>query len=603
MQLFKKNRIDIELLIQDTVNYTVDQFQQSRSNFTVASAYGQIIFVLQNLAQLILYYIEDSITELNMNTASRTNSIYGLARLAGHNPTRAISARGEIAIKYLSGAPRSDVSGGYIVMPNYTKLKCQNNGLPYLLDLPGDEVRIPIDGAKDGIKLALVQGNIETQVFTGTGNNLQTFAVNYPQTGMVDHHHVVVYVNGEKWKAYDSLYDMPYDSKSYVVRTGINSGVDIYFGNRNMGRIPQLGAEIRVEYLVTNGEAGNLTLSQDDEAVWQWEDPGYTLFGDDLDLNQFFGVKTTVAPDFGSNAEPLALTKLIAPKTSRSYVLANPDSYIIFLERFNQFAIIDAYQTKSFNNPINLPGMPIPVPPKPPINGLTVPGGDPATVDMYDDKIIYLFLVPDVTKKLKSNENYFNIDESRFMLNDAQKMKILELIERSGQKVVGTEIFIVDPKPSRFVINVALIIFSDVSESEVRLSVEQKLSEYFLKMRRRDRIPRSDLIAVIESVYGVDSVNVSIVSEIDERQAVLVATNQRSSQNMEAPRLDGFGDIIIRDGDLPIIRGGWIDRNGLEYESGIEPEKPGAVNIIVSNIVYRSYNTQHNDNTKNELRS
>jgi hypothetical protein len=164
-------------------------------------------------------------------------------------------------------------------------------------------------------------------------------------------------------------------------------------------------------------------------------------------------------------------------------------------------------------------------------------------------------------------------------------------------------VYIVSPSPSRFVINVALIIFSDVSEAEVRISVEQKLSEYFLKMRRRDRIPRSDLIAAIESVYGVDSVNVSIVSEIDERQAVLAVTNGRSSQNLEAPRLDGFGDIIIRDGDLPIIRGGWIDRNGLEYESGIEPEKPGAVNIVISNIVYRSYNTQHNDNTKNDLRS
>ena len=94
LDIFKKNRIDIELLIQDTVNFTVDQFQQSRSNFTVASAYGQIIFVLQNLAQLILFYIEDSITELNINTASRANSIYGIARIAGHNPTRAISATG-----------------------------------------------------------------------------------------------------------------------------------------------------------------------------------------------------------------------------------------------------------------------------------------------------------------------------------------------------------------------------------------------------------------------------------------------------------------------------------------------------------------------------
>jgi hypothetical protein len=190
LKLFKKNRIDIELLISDTVEYTVNQFEQSRTNFTVASAYGQIIFVLENIAQLILYYIEDSITELNINTATRTNSVYGLARLAGHNPTRAISATGEIALKLLNNAPLSDVNGAYIIIPNYTRIKCMNNGLTYLLDLPGDETRIPVDGSKNGIKFRIIQGDIETQSFTGTGRDLQTYSINFQQSGMVEHHNV-----------------------------------------------------------------------------------------------------------------------------------------------------------------------------------------------------------------------------------------------------------------------------------------------------------------------------------------------------------------------------------------------------------------------------
>lgn len=602
LKIFKKNRLDIELLIQDTVNYTVDQFAQSKSNFTVASAYGQIIFVLQNLAQLILYYIEDSITELNINTATRSNSIYGLARLAGHNPTRAISAIGEIAVRFKSNAPLSEIAGGYVIIPNYTRIKCVNNGLTYLVNLPGDEIRVPVSGSNDGIRLNIVQGTIETQIFTGTGTSLQTYSVNFPQTGMVEHYNVSVFVNGEKWQRYDALYDMPREKKGFVVKTGINSGIDIYFGNTNAGLPPQLGAEVRVEYVVSNGEIGNLNLSQDDEAVWKWDDPGYTIFGDEIDMNEFFGVKTTQAPDFGSNAEPLALTKLIAPKTSRSYVLANPDNYIIFLEKFNQFSIIDAYQTKSFNNPLNLPGVPIPAAPTPPIQGLTV-SDDYSTVDMYDDKIIYLFLVPDVRKRLRSDENYFSIDESRFKLTNDQKFKVLDLIERSGSKVVGTEVFIVDPKISRFVINVAVIIFSDVSEDQVRLGIEQKLSDYFLTIRRRDRIPRSDLISIIEAVPGVDSVNVSIISEIDERQSVLLATGGRNSSNAEAPRIDEFGDIIIRDSELPIIRGGWSDRNGTEYASGIDPEKPCALNVMVKDIVYRSYNTDVNASNKSNLRT
>lgn len=572
LNLFKKNRTDIELMIQDTINYTVDQFKQSRTNFTVASAYGQIIFVLENIAQLILFYIEDSITELNINTATRANSVYGLAKLAGHNSTRAISSTGEIGLKLKPGAPLSDVTGGQIVLTNYTKIKCVNNGQNYLISLPTDDIRIPIDGSKEGVAFNIIQGQIETQIFRGSGTALQTFSVNFPQTGMVEHFYVNVYVNGRKWKQYDSLYDIPRNKEAYLVKTGLISGIDIYFGNTNFGLPPELGSEIRVEYLVSNGEAGNLNLTTDDEATWTWDDSGYTIFGDELDLNEIFSIKTVIPPDFGSNPEPLPLTKLIAPKTSRNFVLANPDQYIIFFEKFNQFSIIDAYQLKE-------------------------------DADTLNDKIIYLFLIPDVRKRMKSNENYFNIEESRFLLTDNQKTKILNLIERSGSKIVSTEIVLVDPEVSRFVINVAIIIYDDSNEDAIRRNIEQRLSDYFLTIRRRDRIPRSDLISIIESIDGVDSVNLSLISEIDERETLIVSTNARRSTPPEPPRIDEFGDILIESGELPIIRGGWTDRNGFQYESIVDPDKPSSLNIIVSKIIPRSYNTQVNSNNKSNLRT
>lgn len=578
LKIFQKNRIEIELLIGDTVDYTVEQFGQSRTNYTAASAYGQIILVLENLAQLILYYIEDSITELNINTATRTNSIYGLARLAGHNPTRAISASGEVALSLLNGAPLSDVSGGQIVIPNYTRIKCMNNGLTYLIDLPGDEFRMPTDGSRNGATFRVVQGDVETQQFTGTGADLQSYSLNFQQSGMVEQHRVQVFVNGEQWQRYDAFYDMPRDAKGFVQMTAINSGLDIYFGNRYNGAVPPLGAEIRVEYLVSNGAAGNLRLSADTEAMWRWEDPAYSLFGDELDLNQLVGFKTPVSPDFGSNPEGVELTRLVAPRTSRSFVLANPTNYIVFLEKLNQFSIIDAYQRRSFNNPLNLPGVGI--------------GGQSPTVELDDSKIVYLFLVPDVRRQMTSADNYFTLDERLFKLDDQRKQRVLDLIERSGSKVLGTEVQIVDPRIARFVINVAVIIFSDVPESMVRSEIEQRLSEYFLNCRRRDRIPRSDLIAVVEQVHGVDSVNLSVLSELDERQFVEVSTGQRGSEGLEAPRIDGFGDIIIRERELPIVRGGWTDRYGTSYSSSVGGDGPGALNIIVQGVVDRTYNSE-----------
>ena len=562
--IFKRNRIAIDLLIRDTIEFTVDKFKQGRTNFTVASAYGQIIFVLHNIAQLILYYIEDSITELNIRTATRANSVYGLASLAGHNSTRAISATGEISLVVKKSAIESGVNGGIVVIPNNTKVKCKNNGIDYLLDLPSDEMRIRIDRTSTDTKVKIIQGTIEVQKDTGKNQALQTFSINMQQSALVDNFHVNVYVNGEKWTKYESLYDIPRNAKGYLVRTGITAGIDVIFGNSFFGKIPELGQEITVEYLVTSGQIGNVLLADNEVPEYECVDQGFDIFGDDVDLNSIFDIKNVNQPDFGTNPEPLALTRLVAPKTSRSMVLANPENYIIFLEKFNLFSIIDAYTTFDDNN-------------------------------LEDDNIIFLFLIPDVRKKMITNDNYFNIEESRFLLTTAQKEKIIDYIERSGSKIVTTIVQFVDPVISRFVINISLIIFEGYSEEAIRQDILNRLSDYFIQIRRRDRIPRSDLITIIEGVEGVDSINMSIISQKDEESLI---------QNPAATPtgIDEFGDIIIQKQELPLIRGGWTDRRGVVYESDINPDKPSSVNMIIKSKVPVSYNSKRNAQNKADIR-
>jgi len=572
--MFQKSRLAIELLIKDTIEYTVTTFKQGRTNFTVASAYGQIIFVTQNIAQLILYYIEDSITELNIRTATRSNSVYGIATLAGHNPTRAVGATGEISL--LAKNPgTTDIPSGIVVIPNFTKIKCKNNGLDYIIDLPTDDIRVSANGNNNGISMGIIQGTIETQTFTGTGEPLQSVSASIQQTALVDNFFVNVYVNGEKWKKYDSIYDIPRNGKGYIIKNGITSGIDVFFGNTNFGLQPVLGAEINVEYLVTSGQTGNITLTDTEEALYEWTDTGFTIFGDDVDLNETFLIKNVNAPDFGTNPEPLALTRLVAPKVSRSLVLANPDNYIIFFEKFNLFSIIDAFSTPGDNN-------------------------------IDDDNVIYVFLIPDVRKRMKSNENYFTIEESRFVLSTNQKNKVLDYIERSGSKIVTTIVTLIDPVFSRYVINIALIIFQGHSEESIRQAVLQRLSDYFIQIRRRDRIPRSDLISIIEGIDGIDTVNISIVSERDELDFIKWS-ELTDAQKLTIPQptptaLDEFGDIIIKQRDLPIIKGGWDDRRGITYETGINEDKPSAVNIIIKDVVPKTYNTDFNANTKSDLR-
>jgi hypothetical protein len=272
---------------------------------------------------------------------------------------------------------------------------------------------------------------------------------------------------------------------------------------------------------------------------------------------------------------------MIAPHASKSFVLANPENYIYFLSKYNYFSVIDAYNTF-----------------------------DDEYLD--DDNIVYLFLLPDISKKIGKDIDYFTLDEGAFILTDAEKNKIKALIDGSGQQVVTSEISFVDPTVKHYALNVVLRYFDNVDQETISTDIRTKLSNYFLQIKRRDKIPRSDLIAIIEAVSGVDSVNVYFLSEENE-QAMLngyyyqkiygydrtsnmkqvLQTKQIYISTGENPNLglDEFGDIVIADKEVPIIRGGWSDRSGNYYEIYPTTNKLSSLNIVFKEkINYDAYN-------------
>jgi hypothetical protein len=120
MKIFNKVRIQASELYEQVYDYVSQKFEQSGKVFSIASAYGQIIFVLSQLTDMILFFIEDSINEMNMETASRVQSIQGLARLTGHDATRAIASTGEISFA-ISSVPV--IQGDQVIVPNFTRIQ------------------------------------------------------------------------------------------------------------------------------------------------------------------------------------------------------------------------------------------------------------------------------------------------------------------------------------------------------------------------------------------------------------------------------------------------------------------------------------------------
>jgi hypothetical protein len=567
--IFQKNNILIRGLLSDTYQFLQLTYGQTRNVFTVASAWGQILFVLENLSQLILYFIEDSITELNIYEATRDYSVRSLARLSGYDPARSMSAQGEVSVAW--NLTQSDAGGGAIILRNNTRIQCDQNGLPYTLILNSQTVKVPLTRGMP-FSFKIVQGSFATSTFTGTGQALQSFNLASRSGTYIDQFYVNVLVNSNPWKRYSSLYDIPLEREGFLVKSGISEGIDIYFGNSNFGRIPQKGSLITVEYLQNSGYSGNLKSSSDAPLTFRFLDTGTDIFGNEVNLNNFLNISNAVDPSFGADPEPINLIRIMAPKTSRSFVFANSENYEIFLQKFNIFSQIQAFST--FDDDY-----------------------------LDDDNVIYLFLIPDVTIGLSSNQDYFDIPQTEFLLTTSQKISILNLIEDSGQMIATTVVKILEPELTKFVVNVIISIFEGYDPEIIKDQIRQILSGYFINLKRRDRIPRSDLIALVESIEGVDSVSIYFVGEENEEYHSTVDNlpNASAAQKNRQIGLDGFGDIVIESGQLVLIRGGWTDRYGVAYEEGIVPGKPSALNIQISSINPMDFLAELNIETKARL--
>jgi len=570
MNIFKKNNILINGLLNDTFVFLQDTYNQTANLFTVASAWGQILFVVQNLSQMILYFIEDSITELNIEQATRDYSVRSLARIAGYDPGRATASQGEVSIAW--NARESDVGGGSIILNNYTQIRCQENGKLYSLIFGSQKVTIPLTVGTSPLRCKIAQGFFQSNIVTGTGQALQSFNIPAQSGSYIDQFYVDVYVNEEKWKRYDSLYDIPLNGKGYLVKTGIQEGIDIYFGNSYFGLNPQSGSRIRIEYLQTTGAAGNSKSTKEKPLTYKFNTTGTDLFGKEVDVNNYLNIIPGVDPMFGTNPESTNLIRLVAPKTSRSFVFANAQNYEIFLDKLGIFSQVQAFST--FDDDY-----------------------------LDDDNVVYIYLVPDITLNISSNEDYFSVPVTDFLLSQAQKTAVLNLIQDSGSMIATTVVKIVEPIITRYTGNVIMTMFEGYDPETIKTEIRKRISTYMLNLKRRDTIPKSDIIAIIEGIDGVDSVNFFFVGQKNEANQLAVQnlSNVSDIQKDQILGMNDFGDIVIGRNELVVLRGGWSDRNGTVFTESIVDGKPGPLNISISSVVKKNYRADLNAETKNVI--
>ena len=550
---------NIKLEIEDFLRRTYNKADQL---FSPASPYGHVLQITEQLYQLSMLYLKSTINQFDMSNANSVNGniVRSNAIVAGHTPSRSISSTGILKLVLRSGTQvDKDIPGSKITIFNKTLIKNKTNGLDYIIDLGGaDKITYTVTQNSQFI-VNVTQGKYEFSDFTGTGDINQSYSVNIPGLKEVENFNIEVTVNGDAWSIRKHLYDIAPDEQACVVRTGFTGGIEVIFGNGYFGKVPTVGSIIRVSYITSDGASGNIYRRTTND--WTVIDDVIDGFGNTFDITQFFDINIMADINFGADGESVEFTRNILPITSQNFVLGLPQQYAYQIKRLGVFSHVNAYDNKG---------------------------------------TVMIVATPNIKIFKNRNANYFTIDKSAFELDSYEISKVDKYLKTSGNIQLTKKYKITSPILSYYIMNVFVIIYDDAVMENVTNEIQDRVSDYFLDFNRQDRVPRKDLINVLSEITDIDSVDVQFISKKNEdyhgefikkdkntRNTNLADTTDSTSVRRfpdynpsEVRGLDPIlGDILFESSEIPIIRGGWRDRNNIFYNE--EPGKEfSSINVV-----------------------
>lgn len=554
--------ITFERAKNEIQRYLKNEYAKADILFTNASPYGQVLGVVENLQQLSLLYLKNAIKQFDLSNPNALNEkiIRNAAILAGHNPGRAISATGTLKFTLKTNIDLDkELPGGRITFKNRMPIKNKTNGLEYSLNIGTEKVTYTVT-PNFQFFMPVIQGKWLNTTFTGTGTINQSYSVNIRGQRDVENFNYEVLVNGEFWSVKKHLYELLPDEKACVVRTGFDGGIDIIFGNGGFGMVPKIGEIIQVNYIETSGAVGNVFRRTFND--WKFIEDAIDGFGRTIDPTKIFDISIYTDINFGADKENLLFTRNILPIVSNNFVLGLPQQYAYEIKKLGVFSHVNAYE---------------------------------------EFGVTYIVATPNIKLFKSQNANYFTVDKRAFELDNYEKSKIDKYLRTAGNIQLTKKYVITNPVLSYYVMNVFIVTYSDSSIQSVSNEIIDKVSEYFLDFNKMDRVPKADLVSEILSLYDIHSVDVQFVSKKNEEYHKAQMIRIENKKNLSSSRLNvnvsvkpdpGYnpndkkgldpvlGDILFEPNEIPIIRGGWYDRNGVYYSDNIDDKGLKSINII-----------------------
>ena len=168
-------------------------------------------------------------------------------------------------------------------------------------------------------------------------------------------------------------------------------------------------------------------------------------------------------------------------------------------------------------------------------------------------------------------------------MTEDEKYGILNLIDNSGQKLLTVDNKIIDPIFVKFSINIFVQIWSNYNFNSIKSEIISRISNYLIVNKRRDRIPVSDIISVVEAIPGIDSV--SAIFDCDKSNEIYYGVGNYGIDNygdiiLTRTVKDKFGNLVELNDLLPLFRGDFTSPEGVYYEDNLDTIS-GPINITL----------------------
>ena len=421
-----------------------------KERLTQNGIYTDQIYEGSNIAQLIdivayqyntiIYYLNRTAPETLFNEAQVYENMNRLTKLVGYNPIGY-----QTSVLSFNVSATKDMPVALYTIPRYSYLTLGSLSYSFKEDVTFYHSTTSNEYLEDISKSKLFyQGRfVEYPIYTATGDENEIVYLLPGDKVIVDHFNIDIYVfsaQTQKWTAWsrtNSLYLENSTDKKYEIRLNEKNHYEIKFGNDINGKKLEVGDQVAIYYLMSNGKAGEVganalqagklvvfSSTQYDEIYNDIQIENITIMPNEQIGNLIFD--NTSSSTYYAESEDVDAIRVHAPANFRSqyrlvteadfenYVRTNYSNLIHDVKVVNNWSYVSNYLKYFYDIGINNPN-----------NVGRVLYNQVNFADSCNFNNVYMFIVPKVVSNTKNPMSYLSPSLKSLIIGSMQDVKVL----------------------------------------------------------------------------------------------------------------------------------------------------------------------------------